>query len=360
MTSFCQKSVFFCYLNMIRQIFPHWMLYFTLCFFLTGCLPLKDVYHQQSFVFGTLVDISIYGEREEKAREAIERVFQEFDRMQHALHAWQPSTVSRVNEHFAHSNQPIEVSKEMVDLIRLAQAAEKQSTGLFNPAIGHLIQIWGFQSDLPQAKRPASDEISYWVKRQPTVGAIHITEVDNRFFLHTQNQAVKLDFGGIAKGYALDLAGYILKRFNIDNALINIGGNILALGMHGDRPWQVGIQHPRRSEIFATLSLYDGEAIGTSGDYQRYFMIGKQRYCHILDPRTGSPAQTLQAVTVLIPRQERAGVMSDIFSKPLFIQGATLWEKEAKRLHLEYVLAIQQDGSIQMTSAMQQRVQLEK
>lgn len=345
---------------MIRKKISLWIGSLILCLLLTGCLPLQHIYHQQSFVFGTLVDIAIYGEREEKAKEAIERVFQEFDRMQHALHAWQPSTVSRVNDHFAHSAQPIEVSKEMVDLIRLAQSAEQQSRGLFNPAIGHLIQLWGFQSDTPQAKRPTQDEIAYWVKRQPTVNAIQIIETDNRFFLQTQNQAVKLDFGGIAKGYALDLASNILKRFNIENALINIGGNILALGMHGDRPWQVGIQHPRRSEIFATLSLYDGEAIGTSGDYQRYFTIGQQRYCHILDPRTGYPAQTLQAVTILIPKQEQAGVMSDIFSKPLFIQGMALWEKEAKRLNLAHVLAVQQDGTVRMTPAMRDRVQLEK
>ena len=98
---------------------------------------------------------------------------------------------------------------------------------------------------------------------------------------------VKLDLGGYAKGYALDRAAEILKSQGIHNALINIGGNVLALGTHGTRPWRVGIQHPRKPGPLATLELRDGEAIGTSGDYQRYFELDGKRYCHLIDPRTG-------------------------------------------------------------------------
>ena len=83
--------------------------------------------------------------------------------------------------------------------------------------------------------------------------------------------------------------------------LINIGGNIIALGQHGNKPWRVGIQHPRLPTAIATLDLPDGWAIGTSGDYQRYFMLNGNRYCHIIDPRTGYPSQHTQEVTVLVP-----------------------------------------------------------
>ena len=110
---------------------------------------------------------------------------------------------------------------------------------------------------------------------------------------------MQLDLGGYAKGYALDRAAELLRKQGIHNALINIGGNVLALGQHGNRPWRVGIQHPRKPGALATLELHDGEAIGTSGDYQRYFMLGKVRYCHLIDPRSGYPMQGVQAVTVL-------------------------------------------------------------
>ena len=119
---------------------------------------------------------------------------------------------------------------------------------------------------------------------------------------YSTNPAVQLDLGGYAKGYALDVAAAILQAHGVKNALVNIGGNVIALGTHGDRPWRVGIQHPRKPGTLATLDLHDGEAIGTSGDYQRYFELDGKRYCHLIDPRTGHPAHGMQSVTVLIPR----------------------------------------------------------
>jgi thiamine biosynthesis lipoprotein len=98
---------------------------------------------------------------------------------------------------------------------------------------------------------------------------------------------VALDFGGYLKGVALDRAADILRSQGVRNALINIGGNILALGYKEGRKWRVGIQHPRRAGALATVELNDGEAIGTSGDYQRYFELDGKRYPHLLDPRTG-------------------------------------------------------------------------
>lgn len=324
-----------------------------------GCAPSQRLYHQQSFVFGTLVEISIYGESEVTAQKAMSRVLQEFDRLHHALHAWQPSALSRVNEHFAQSQLPIEISPELALLIQFSKHFETQSNGLFNPAIGQLIRVWGFQNDTFQSKIPVTEEIQYWQKQHPSMRSIQLIETEGHFFAKTTNPAVRLDFGGVAKGYALDLAAQILKRLQIENALINIGGNILALGSHGDRPWRVGIQHPRRSGVIGTLPLYDGEAIGTSGDYQRYFMVGTKRYCHLLDPRTGLPAQTMQSVTVLIPKQKNAGILSDAMTKPLFIEGMAHWLTRTSDLHLQNVLVIGPSGNIVMTAPMKKRLTLE-
>jgi thiamine biosynthesis lipoprotein len=157
--------------------------------------------------------------------------------------------------------------------------------------------------------------------------------------IHSNNRAVKLDLGGYAKGYALDRAAAYLRQQGVQHALINIGGNIIAMGQYGDQPWRVGIQHPRLPNAMATLDLHDGWAIGTSGDYQRYFMLDGQRYCHIIDPRTGYPAKHMQSVTVLVPPQAvwkaGAGVLSDVASKPLFIAG------NAQSEHYANIFAIQ-------------------
>jgi thiamine biosynthesis lipoprotein len=166
---------------------------------------------------------------------------------------------------------------------------------------------------------------------------------------------VQLDLGGIAKGYALDRAALILHRRNIRNALINIGGNVMALGSKGKTSWSVGIQHPRASGPIATLALYDGEAIGTSGDYQRFFEVAGRRYSHLIDPTTGEPAQHTQAVTVLITPQKDAGLLSDVTSKPIFL-GAGNWREMARRCGVTHVMRIDASGRISVTSSLRARL----
>jgi thiamine biosynthesis lipoprotein len=148
----------------------------------------------------------------------------------------------------------------------------------------------------------------------------------------------------------------LLKQQGIHNALINIGGNIMALGSHGNRAWRVGIQHPRKPGPLATLELHDGEAIGTSGDYQRYFELGGKRYCHLIDPRSGQPSTQVEAVTVLT-EGPRAGVLSDATSKPVFIAGPDNWLQAAQQMQLEKVMLIDTHGVVHLTPAMQKRLE---
>ncbi len=168
---------------------------------------------------------------------------------------------------------------------------------------------------------------------------------------------MQLDLGGYAKGYALDRAAAILRQQGIQHALINIGGNVLAMGQHGDRPWRVGIQHPRQAGALATLALQDGEAIGTSGDYQRYFLRDNVRYCHLIDPRSGYPMQGVEAVTILT-HGARAGVLSDAASKPLFLAGVAGWQIAAQRMQLPEALLIDGTGHVHATDAMRKRLTL--
>jgi thiamine biosynthesis lipoprotein len=171
---------------------------------------------------------------------------------------------------------------------------------------------------------------------------------------------VQLDFGGYAKGLALDVARRDLQAQGILNALVNIGGNIIALGQRGNRPWRVGIQHPRKPGAIAELDLHDGEAIGTSGDYQRYFVLedepGGRRYCHIVDPRTGYPAQGVQAVTVVVPKGPAAGIRSDVASKPIFIAGLAGWRQAAEKMGINDALLIDAGGKITVTKALAKRL----
>jgi FAD:protein FMN transferase len=174
--------------------------------------------------------------------------------------------------------------------------------------------------------------------------------------INSKNRAVKIDLGGYAKGYALDRAIEILKKDGVRNALINIGGNIIAMGERGNRPWRIGIQHPRKSSAIAAMDIYDGEAIGTSGDYQRYFEKDGKRYCHIIDPATGMPVENVQSVSVVAKRGAQAGVMSDVASKPIFIAGAEKWRDAAKTMDIDLVMRIDAKGAVEVTTLMSKRL----
>ena len=219
-------------------------------------------------------------------------------------------------------------------MLKDAARVSAQSDGLFNPAIGGLIQVWGFQADDFKAVLPDEKKIAALVKANPQMSDLVSLRHRRRESVplggSRRGEAgkspryVKIDLGGYAKGYALDRAAAILKQQGIHNALINIGGNVMAMGTHGSRAWRVGIQHPRKPGPIATLELHDGEAIGTSGDYQRYFELDGKRYCHLIDPRNGHPVQGVEAVTILT-HGEHAGLLSDASSKPLFVSGVQGW-----------------------------------
>ena len=296
------------------------------------------LYQQQSYVFGTLVEISIYGAPEAQARAASAAVLARFDQLHRKLHAWQPSVLTQVNSAFS-AGKKTAIDAELAALITDATAISVQSNHVFNPAIGGLIALWGFQSDTPRTSVPDAASITKWRDAAPRMSAIHIANDE----AWSDNPAVQLDLGGYAKGYALDEAARILKAHDIRNALVNIGGNLIALGQHGDKPWRIGIQHPRQAGMIATLELHDGEALGTSGDYQRFFEVGGKRYSHLIDPRTGYPADGMQSVTVLVSGAH-AGTRSDALSKPLFIGGAAQLAPNAARMGITGYLAVDAAG----------------
>ncbi len=321
-----------------------------LCLLLAACGK-EPLYQEESYVFGTRVEISIYGDDETHARAVVASVMREFQRLHDLLHAWKPSELSALNAAFAEGKSR-ELPPEVVAMLQDAARVSAQADGLFNPAIGGLIQAWGFQADEFKAQLPDEKKIAALVRANPQMSDLEFSASA----VQSKNRTVQLDLGGYAKGYALDRAAALLKQQGIHNALINIGGNVLALGQHGSRAWKVGIQHPRKPGPLATLELHDGEAIGTSGDYQRYFELNGKRYCHLIDPRSGYPAQGVQAVTILT-HGERAGLLSDGASKPLFISGAAGGLAAANKMQLAEALLIDADGVVHLTAALQKRLE---
>lgn len=317
---------------------------------LSGCINNK-IYRTQGQVFGTVVEISIYGVPQARADQLGAQVLREFDRLHHKFHAWQPSALTALNDSIARG-EPYQADAEMVDMLKAATNLAESSDNLFNPAIGGLIRLWGFQSSNITAHSPSPAEIKRWVDANPRMSDLSY----NGTIVSSRNKAVMLDFGGYAKGYALDQAAKILRAEHVTAALINIGGNILAIGQPGAHPWKIGIQNPRGNGVVATVELHDNEAMGTSGDYERYFMKNGKRRPHIIDPRTGETTDLVASVTILTSGGDDVGTRSDGNSKPLFVVGPQHWRAMAERLGLQEVMLIDANKNVEMTPAMRKRV----
>lgn len=335
----------------IRKVGGWLALVMSLLIGMFGCGQNAQTHHARDKVFGTVVDISIYGESEERAGVLSAQVLEEFRRLHNKFHAWQPSALTALNDSIGR-DVPHQADAEMVKLLRAAQELANSSDDTFNPAIGHLIRLWGFQSSTITPQRPSTADVKRLVDANPRMADLQFDGT----IITSRNNMVMVDLGGFAKGYALDRAAQILRAEHVSAALINIGGNILAIGSPGSRPWQVGVQDPRRDGMVATLFLHDNEAIGTSGDYQRYFSTDGKRRPHIIDPKSGEPIDLVASVTIVTSGGTDAGTRSDGNTKPLFIVGPEGWKAMAERLNLQEVMLIDAAGNMEITPAMQARL----
>lgn len=318
---------------------------------LTGCSKTKNIFHERFFALGTLIEISIHGVDQALAKRASEQIEQDFHAMHTNWHAWQPGKLATINKQLS-SMEPFTPDPSLLPLLQKAGHLSQLSNGLFNPVIGKLIALWGFHDNaLPVGTLPDSTVITALVNQAPSINDITYTGTQ----LVNHNPAVSYDLGAIAKGYAIDLAIERLREFGIKNAIVNAGGDLRAIGQHGDRPWRIGIRHPRKNGILASIELEDDASVFTSGDYERFFEVDGKRYHHIIDPRSGWPANSTTSVTVIHDN----AAMADAATTALFVAGPHDWTKVAYNMHIESVMLIDTDGIIHMTPAMQVRIRLE-
>ena len=302
----------------------------------------KSLFQKKAYVFGTIVDIQIYGESKKLATKASEEILSNFNNLHQLLHPWRKGLMFEINKAIQNETPFLLENQEVISLIMRGQEYEKQTKGNFNPAIGKLVSLWGFHSEVPRKMMPDTRAILKLVEAKPSMRNIEI--INNK--LSSTNEFVQVDMGGYAKGYALDQAKNILAQYKINNALIDIGGNILALGMQGDKEWVVGIQNPRNPNLMASLPLKPGWSIGTSGDYQKYFTANEKRYSHIINPHTGYPVSNAKSVTILMPPGDNSGEKSDVYTNPIFIEETSKKIEMANDLGVSHYLIVLDNNEI--------------
>ncbi len=306
-------------------------------------------YQAQFYVFGTLVDITIAGVPHDQAAAAVADIARDFQTMHGEWHAWQAGgLLAQLNQAIA-EGKSLPVNARTRELIQISQRMSAHSDGLFNPAISRLIALWGFHGADPATwQPPAPAAIASLLAARPSMADLQI-QGDS---VSCANPAVRLDFGAVAKGYAVDLALTRLQTLGIRNAMVNAGGNLRAMGQNGGRPWRVGIRHPNGKDVLASVELQEGEAVMTSGGYERYHEYQGKRYAHIIDPRNGYPVAETASVTVIHPN----GAEADAASTALAVAGKTDWQRIAQHMGMTQVLLMDASGTVHMTPAMAARV----
>lgn len=275
----------------------------------TGCTQAPPA--QTEFIFGTICSINLFKEGTEKRYSALFTRLRELDAILSSSR--EDSTLAKINA--SAGMNPVYVEKEILDILTPALFLAKKSQGSFNPAIGSLVRLWNIGSD--GAKVPEKDAISNalnsinWRK-------IQIDYDENTVFL--KEKGMRLDLGAIAKGYIADEAARMIHSWNIHRGIIDLGGNILVIGSkEPEKPWHVGIRNPEMPGGNSVVSLYVSDiSIVTSGINERFFIKDGIQYHHILDPKTGYPANNeLLSVSVL----STDSIEADALSTTLFLLG---------------------------------------
>ena len=278
---------------------------------LAAMAPARADWHERAIdLMGTRVSVELWHEDAAVAETLLERVLEEYRRIDRGMSTYRAnSEISRVNAEAGAG--PVAIGAELLGLIVTALELSRASDGAFDLSYESVGYLYDFRA-----------------RRHPDQAAIEaaIAAVDYRLIAVDEERGtvrfgapgMRINLGGIAKGYAVEQGAKILRAAGIEHALLNAGGDTRVIGDRRGAPWIVGIRHPRVDGEFATrLPLVD-EAISTSGDYERFFEEGGRRYHHIINPATGEPTETVLSATVIGPD----ATLTDGLSTTVFVLGA--------------------------------------
>jgi thiamine biosynthesis lipoprotein len=292
-------------MNKTFLFFAFILILFAIGFFIAR-MGNDEIHHikRSRILLGTVVEIQVKGKDKEKAGSAIEKAFEEIKKIDNLFSTYnEDSPVWKLNHN---RDTLIYVDPEILSLMILCDSIYNLTYGSFDVSLNKLLTTWGFDGDDPSL--PAEDKISSALLNSGW-NNIELLE-DNSF---KRFAGTELNFGAIAKGYAVDKAVYVLIKLGINSALVNAGGEIKTIG----DDWVIGIQHSRISNQIIEKVNPEEMSVATSGDYEKYFELDGKRYHHILNPKTGYPADSLISVTVL----NKSCTIADALATAVFVIG---------------------------------------
>lgn len=299
---------------------------------------------------GTELHLSAWTDDDTTTLTAFASIFDEFDRLDALMSVWKrDSDVLRINT--SAGMAPVPVSAEVIDVLQVARRVSDWTDGKFDVTFGALSGIWKFDQDI-DGRVPARAEIE---PRLPLIDYRDVKVDETARTVLLARAGMRINLGGIGKGYAVDRAIEILKGAGVADFMIQSGGDLYLGGRHGDRPWKAGIQDPRGPSdvVFAAIDLTD-RAFSTSGDYERFFMRDGRRYHHILDPATGEPAAKCRSVTIVSP----SATMADGLSTGVFVLGPEKGMALIERLPNVEGVIVSADNQVLVSSGLKDWLEL--
>ena len=322
-----------------------------LCVAFGGCAGVSSgkestVVTRAQMQMGTLVKITAVARNESGAQAAATAGFAEIHRLEELLSTWIPtSELSRVNA--LAGVMPVPVSHETMTVVQGAIQVAELTDGGFNIAIGPAVDIWNV---IEGRRVPTESELDA-LRHMVDLHAVRVDAQTQKIFL--EKAGMRIDVGGIGKGYAADQAVAVMKKAGALAGIVALSGDIKIFGqLPGGRKFPVGIQDPRKEgEVLAFIDLED-EAISTAGDYERFFEHDGVRYHHILDPHTLQPARGCQSVTVIA----REGIWADGLDTGIFVMGAELGMQLVEALPDVEAIIVDHEGSVHVSSGLRDRI----
>ena len=311
---------------------------------LTGCESQPQLVEQRILQFGTVIDISLIHSDVEKAEAALKMVEQQLQDYRDYWHAWEDSDLYRFNQALARA-ESVPIPKSLQTLIGLSQDYYQSSNKLFNPALGMLIDAYGFHGN-----EQADDRLIAKIQGDLPLMSDLIIRQNQATSL---NPYLQLDFGGIAKGYAMSLIADLLTEQGFEHFLINAGGDLIVSGNRFNKPWRLGIQNPFKSGAIASIQLKNRQHLFTSGNYQRFYQQDGKIVHHIIDPRTGKPANRITSATVLTDN----AVLADVAATSFMIDGWDNHKALSDSLGVSDYLIVNDDREIIISRSFYEKIE---
>ena len=310
-----------------------------------GALPAHAEWVQRvtDGIMGTRITVELWSEDHDKAEAAIDAVLDEMRHVDESMSTYKPtSEVSLVNAKAADGAMPI--SKELFDLLVTAKEYSVLTDGAFDITYASVGYLYDFRKRI----RPNDAQIS---KALPAVNYEHVFLDPKKQTVQFSQKGVRIDLGGIAKGYSVDCGIDVLKKLGYTRAYVSAGGDSRIIGDRFGKPWMVGIRDPRKEEgsVITRIPLTDA-AISTSGDYERFFDEDGVRYHHIIDPHTGHSASKVRSATIIGPYATR----TDGLSKTAFVLGPDKAMEIYNRIDDIDAIIVRLDGSVIYSKGLEQ------